>query len=405
MSQPVAPGQSIFPQVTGMGGVPVTGVTAVMLNVTVTGSTSGGWLTLYPAGKPLPIASNLNFVAGQTVPNFVTVKLGQGGKIGVNNTGLETGGGTLVDIPGGGAGTVNVIIDIVGWYTADTAGAYYHAVEPTRILDTRSPVAPSLVANPLWPQTVQPITVSGGGAPIPLNGASAVVLNVTATGAAFLFGLPPTASGWLTLFPSGLVPPTASNLNFTAGQTIANLVTVGVSSQQVKIANTYGNPEAGFVHVVVDLVGYYGPAGDASGGGGRFNAMTPKRLVDSRGVFAASTPNPSLNTAVGPQATIAPFVAGVPNSVPTGVPGTATAVVVNGTATGSTQPGWLTMFPEWGLNPPLASNLNFVAGQTVPNAAIVKVGPSSKIGIANSYLNVLAGTTHVVLDVVGWFEP
>ena len=98
----------------GGGAVPVAGVSSVVLNVTATGPTSGGWLTLFPTGTAVPTASNLNFVAGQTVPNFVTVKLGQGGKVAVSNTGVG------IDTPAGGAGTVNVIIDIVGWYANDT---------------------------------------------------------------------------------------------------------------------------------------------------------------------------------------------------------------------------------------------------------------------------------------------
>lgn len=405
MSQPLAPGQSVFPQVTGMGGVPVTGVTAVTVNVTVTGPTSGGWLTLYPAGQPLPTASNLNFAAGQTVPNFVTVKLGQGGKIGVDNTGIVTNTlppGFFTDNPAPGAGTVHVIIDLVGWYKNDTTGAYFHAIDPVRIVDTRS----LLQGGPMGPQTRRSFSTFGGTSPIPFNGASSVVLNVTVTDVRYFLPppAPPGVTGWLTLYPhnagSLAAPPTASNLNFKLDDTIANLVTVRVVDNQVAMANTYGNSTPIAISVVVDLVGYYGPAGDASGDGGQFHAMTPSRLVDTRALYSGGTANPSLNTAIGPQATIAPTVRNV-----VGIPVTATAVALNGTATGPTRQGWFTLFPGWETNPPTASNLNFLAGQTVPNAAIVKVGNDSKIGISNSYLNTLAGTTHAVLDAVGWFEP
>src|SRR5262249_18742716 len=60
-------------------GVPATHVSAVLMNVTVTNPSQIGWLTLYPGDANLPTASNLNFVAGQTVPNLVAVKLGASG--------------------------------------------------------------------------------------------------------------------------------------------------------------------------------------------------------------------------------------------------------------------------------------------------------------------------------------
>src|SRR5206468_3179312 len=71
--------------VTGVGGVPASGVGAVVLNVTVTNPTAPSWLTVFPAGQPLPVASNLNFVAGQTVPNLVVAKVGANGMVTINN--------------------------------------------------------------------------------------------------------------------------------------------------------------------------------------------------------------------------------------------------------------------------------------------------------------------------------
>ena len=61
-------------QVTGRAGVPDTGVAAVVVNVTVTGPSAGGFITVYPSGTSQPTASNLNFSAGETIPNLVTVK-------------------------------------------------------------------------------------------------------------------------------------------------------------------------------------------------------------------------------------------------------------------------------------------------------------------------------------------
>jgi hypothetical protein len=96
---PVGPGATISFQVTGVGGVPAN-ATAVMLNMTADGTTAGSFLTVFPAGTPLPTASNLNWSAGATIPNLVTVKLGTGGKVNVYNF----------------TGTTHVIADVAGYY-------------------------------------------------------------------------------------------------------------------------------------------------------------------------------------------------------------------------------------------------------------------------------------------------
>ncbi len=80
-------GSSMTLQVTGRGGVPASGVSAVVLNVTVTDAASGGCLAAWPAGEASPLASNLNYVAGQTVPNLVMVKVGAGGAVNLYSSG------------------------------------------------------------------------------------------------------------------------------------------------------------------------------------------------------------------------------------------------------------------------------------------------------------------------------
>ena len=73
-------------------------VAAQQLNVAVSGPTAAGYLTVFPAGEPKPWAANLNFLAGQTVPNLVTAKLGAGGKVSLANA----------------AGATHVIADVAG---------------------------------------------------------------------------------------------------------------------------------------------------------------------------------------------------------------------------------------------------------------------------------------------------
>ncbi|HWL43191.1 MAG TPA: RHS repeat-associated core domain-containing protein [Ilumatobacter sp.] len=66
--------------VTNRGGVP-TDAAAVMLNVTAVGPTAPGFLTVFPCGQQLPLASNVNYTTGQVIPNAVLAKIGTGGKV------------------------------------------------------------------------------------------------------------------------------------------------------------------------------------------------------------------------------------------------------------------------------------------------------------------------------------
>ena len=87
-------------QVSGTGGVPSSGASAAILNVTVTGTTSGGFLSAYPAGATRPSVSDLNWAEGETVANLVVVKLSSGGAVDLYNF----------------AGSTNVIVDVVGYF-------------------------------------------------------------------------------------------------------------------------------------------------------------------------------------------------------------------------------------------------------------------------------------------------
>jgi PKD repeat protein len=98
---PVAAGGTVALQVTGRGGVPASGVSAVVLNVTVTQPKAVGFITAYPHGTAKPTASNLNFVAGQTVPNLVVALVGADGGVALYN---------------GSSGTVQLIADVAGYY-------------------------------------------------------------------------------------------------------------------------------------------------------------------------------------------------------------------------------------------------------------------------------------------------
>jgi hypothetical protein len=226
-SSPVGAGKTIALQVTGRDGVPATGVTAVVLNLTATGPTASSFVTAYPDGQARPAeGSNLNFTKGETIPNLVTVPVGSDGKIDLYNS----------------AGSVNLVADLQGYYST-SGGSEYATAGPVRVLDTRNGTGG--FSSPVGAGKTIALQVTGQNG-VPATGVTAVVLNLTATG--------PTASSFVTAYPDGQARPAeGSNLNFTKGETIPNLVIVPVGSDGE--IDLYNN--AGSVNLVADLFGYY----------------------------------------------------------------------------------------------------------------------------------------------------
>lgn len=250
---------------------------------------------------------------------------------------------------------------------ATTAPAAYTAVTPVRLLDTRT------TGGPLGANGSRNLTVSGvtPGAPA---GATSVVMNVTVTNT--------TAASFLTVFPAGNARPLTSNLNWTSGKTVANLVEVPVGAGgAVTIYNRGGS-----TNVAVDLEGYFAaPSGTA----GQEVALTPARITDTRS--GSGLPNAGNTLGTGGMLNVQVTGAG-------GVPGTGvSAAILNVTATNTTAPSFLTVWPA-GATQPVASNLNWVAGQTVPNRVIVQLGTSGRVSVYNR-----VGGTDVIVDVSGYF--
>jgi hypothetical protein len=318
------------------------GATAATLNVTAIGPTTTSYLTDYPAGSTRPTASNLNFVKGQTVANLIVVKVSGSRQVTFDNS----------------AGTVDVVADLAGYY-APTGGALFGVRTLDRIMDTRIGLGASGA-------TAGPGTVSLVVPGLPA-GTTAVALNVTVTRA--------TAASYLTVYPGGTTRPTASNLNFVKGQTVANLVVVRVGTGGR--VSFYNN--AGAVDILADLAGVYTAAA-----GTRFTALAPTRVLDTRSGLGA------------PAEQVTPGI-GVTVTIPD-LPDDVTAVALTVTATRATTPGYLTVdhAPEQNW----VSSLNYVAGQTVPNLVIVGVGPDNTVRFSTN-----AGSVDVIADLAGFFRP
>ncbi|MFC9584577.1 hypothetical protein ACFVJ8_17335 [Streptomyces yangpuensis] len=344
----VGPGGVVTLQVAGVKGIPATGVTAVVMNVTAVQPTEAGHVMVYPNGQPRPSVSNLNFSPGQIVPNLVTVPV-LNGKVDLRNN----------------AGSVDLIADVTGYYTDQAgAGSALNPVTPARFLDTRDGTgAKKERVGPGGVVTLQVAGVKG----VPATGVTAVVMNVTA--------VQPTEAGHITVYPNGQAAPGVSNLNFTPGQIVPNLVTVPVVNGKVDLRNNSGS-----VDLIADVTGYYAAEGSA------FSAGAPVRLLDTRDGTGARA------GAVRGGSIVSLQVAGVEGVPLTGV----TAVVLNVTVTNTTEAGHLIVHPH-GTGRPGVSNLNFTAGQTVSNLVVVPVVDGRVTFFNNS------GSTDVIADLNGWF--
>ena len=344
----IPPGADLVLPIPSIGAVSASDISGIVANVTVTQPTAGGSLTVYSVPGTGTATSNINFSAHETVPNLVTVQ--------------PIGG--VIRFHNGSAGTVQVVADLEGYYS--NGGNGFTPLSPVRVLDTRN--GTGAPAQPVAARGQVRLDLSGR---LPA-GAAAAVLNVTVT--------QPKAPGFLTAYPDGQPVPTASNLNFTSGETVPNLVIVPVTDGKADFYNGSG----GTVQVVADLDGYFGSTGSDS-----FVPDGPTRIVDTH--VALGAPKGPLRP--GGTLVIAP-------STETGCVPTCpsdTADVLNVTVTQAKASGFLTVYPA-GQSRPGSSNLNFSAGETVPNLVTVR-NVNGEISIYNGS----GGSVQVVVDEDGYY--
>jgi hypothetical protein len=198
--------------------------TAATLNITVTQPKGDGYVTAYPCGGDVPVASTVNFQNGQSVPNLGVVRIGTARSVCFFSS-----------VP------THLIIDSAGWF--GTSGGTLHPVIPNRVLDTRNGIGG-------WTGRVgkgQTIDIALGSISGMAPDATGAVMNVTATNA--------VGGGYATVYPCGGAVPTASNLNFTPGKTLANLVTVDLPADGHVCV--YASER---VDIIADLAAFVAPA-------------------------------------------------------------------------------------------------------------------------------------------------
>lgn len=359
---PIYSGTNQLLTVSGSG-VPVQGVSALALNVTTVNSTNASYLTLWPDGRPRPTVSSINTVPGSAVANFVIV---------------QSNGGNSIDVYLG-AGSTDLIIDVVGYFGSGAgfgAGTRFHPVDPFRMIDSRDGTGP-IAQRQLAPGETVDFDVRGAGEQLPPSGILAVALNVTAA-------RPTAARGYFTVFPGNIDRPDTSNVNFTSGATVPNVVIVEVPADgTISFFNSAGSTD-----LIVDVIGYFDSirVGDI----GRFAPIAAVRSYDTRlvdGRMAEAETRSVQLTGIGEF----PAFGGV--------------AVMNLTIIKPTAKGYAVSFSDELCSRPNTSNVNFIAGRTVAGAVWSSVGDGTgcstddgRVAVFNS-----AGTPHVALDVFGFF--
>jgi photosystem II stability/assembly factor-like uncharacterized protein len=340
--------------VRGRGGVPADAA-SVIVTVTATEPVGSGFVTVFPCDQPMPLASNLNFTPDQTVADMAITPIASDGTICLF-----------------ASSTTHLIVDINGYVKGGTNGLV--AVAPARLLESRSGPGQGTIdgrdqgVGTMGSGTVYPLLVRGRGG-VAANAASAVV-TVTVT--------EPVLPGFVTVFPCDQPMPLASNLNYVAGQTVAD-VAISPLAADGTICLYTSSP----TQLIVDVNGYVPPA--VAG----LNGVAPARLLESRS-------GPGVGTIDGRDQGIGLRSGGsvYPLLVHgrAGVGGDAGSVVVTVTATQPLAAGFVTVYP-CDQPMPLASNLNYVAGQTVADLALTPIADNGTICLYTS------STTHLIVDV------
>jgi hypothetical protein len=329
-------------------------VEAVVLNVTVTSPTAGGNIRVYSSGLlNTPTTSNVNFGAGQTVANLVTVAMVSGGDIVLN---VQQN-----------SGSVQLIADLEGYYTSgnDPTDSGYQALTSTRIVDTRSKTGGIGGRLAAW-QKVRLTLPSSVAA-----GASAVALNVTAVN--------PSSFGDVKVYPDSSTIPNSSNLNFSKGDTVPNLVIVPIPANRVIDLYLDSN---GASDLLVDLEGYYSTAASA-----KFVPSFPTRMFDTRTGEAGGIVKSGWEITSSMSEWLQ-----VPNSA-------LTAAMYNVTVTEPQGNGNIIVFPDTDTSLPSTSNVNFSKGQTVANAVLGQLKTDGN----QVFYNESYSSTQLISDFFGYF--
>ncbi|MFG1606767.1 hypothetical protein [Actinoplanes sp. NPDC049265] len=336
-------------QVLGTAGVPTTNVKAVFVNITTKAPTAVTYLQLYKGDlTSRPGGQQVNVAAGDNLSNAAVVEVGSNGKLSLYNN----------------AGNIDVIVDVMGYFTSITAASGPGGFVPV-------PANPTVVSTASGIGTPDGTVPAGGSRTVNLlggvvpAGVPAVFVDLQVSGA--------TADGWIGTVPSGGSGehPVLANENGTTSHGVWIRVAADGRANLI-------NRGTGAVNLLVRLLGYATPTNNTGAG---FRPLL-KRVTD---------------TTLAANATVDLPVGGVFGLPVKGIAG----VALNFTAQSNTENGY---FKAWGvgITEPTSSTATWNADRTRAGFAIIKPGTDGKIRVKN----VSTGSVRLILDMEGWFaEP
>jgi hypothetical protein len=346
---------------------------AVVGNLTVLNQTAlTGYLTIYPDGVPAPLTANMIYGPSAILSNNFTVGLSSDGRFNVF-----------------GERTIDVVVDISGYYAPPgTGGLYYHPLpKPIRLLDTRAgqgncdsvstPIAAGTSLTTLARTTCDTVTIP--------TAAQAIVGNATVINGS-------GQVGYLTIYPNGVPVPLAANMVYFPGQILSNAFTVSLNGSGE--FNIFGERT---IDMAIDVAGYYSnEASDVNGAGLLFTPLVrPLRILDTRAgqgnCDAVSTPITGGSSIAAPGRLTCESIT-IPSMAQT-VLGNVT--VINQTALA----GYLTLYPD-GVAQPLVANIIYFPSQILSNAFVVGLNTGT-----GQFRIFAERTLDAVVDVSGYFAP
>jgi hypothetical protein len=367
--------------ITGQGGrsscIPA-GAAAAEVSITALGGRGNGYLRAWAEGTRAPTATFLNFSDGAPATNTGTVPL------------RSIGGSLLLGSYGADRGYV---VDVQGYYMKPSEapeGSVYVPITPCRVLDTRR------AGGALPPGATRNVQIAGDGIAGQGARSSCVPDGVTAVEAS-VSAVSPNANGFFRAWPRGRAAPTATFLNYArrAGTTNTGAIALApTGTTDLTIGNYLGTS-----HYVIDIQGYFVPAAELPDGvvGARYVPIEPCRMLDTRR-FGSGAP-----VAAGAisDVRIGGGVVTGQGAQPGCLPDAASAAEVSLSAVGPVGSGYVRAWPS-DVDQPSATFLNFVDRRSTTNTGSVALAPDAPLDLS---IGTFSGSTHLVLDVQGYFLP
>ena len=354
----IGPQESRDYQILGIGGVPATDVSAVVVDVAASSllNATTSSLRVYASGGPTP--DTVLRVEGGTVnrSNTVITKVGVNGKIRVYNAN----------------GDMSFNLDVQGYFTTSGDGAGFTPINPVRMVSTSTGVG--IAQQKVAPNSTQDLQIAGGSE-VPLE-ATAIYANVKVSGA--------SANGSLRLGEGGASSSGPASLNYAADVYSDSGMTIKLAPNgKIRLTNLSTVTSIDF-HI--DVQGYFvdGPQFD----GGGFTPLSGLRIYGTQDTAFASGEVRTLTVS---------GLGGLPAA------GQASAAVLTVAATDFSASGAIKVWSADATEPGTTSltfNTNSHVTLGLSSTSIVRLPANGAVKVKNTS----AASVRAYLSAQGWFD-